>query len=675
MYRYIILLFILLTSYTFPQFVPEWVQIQTQNNLKADNSELSVMDTGGNIYIANVFDNSGNADIVLSKFNNSGTIVWQKIFNSSPPENHDYPKKLIIDQSGNLVIAGNSNDISYTSNKIVLVKYNNSGVLMSSAQYKRSGNPVTSVSDFINDNNGNIIIAGLVHEDQNFIDSSLVAKFDQNLTLLWSKTFRDTISYYNNASKVNVESSGNIYIASASDYNILTIKYDASGNVIWLNKQPYIPTFYNIYRLPLMFSDNVQNIYICSNIKEVSGNDTSKTILIKYNSSGSLLWSAEYNISNTGTESPRRIFNINSDIYLDINYYDESYLVKINQSGQMLWQKTMDHAVNFMGRDNENKVMTAGFVNSYFRKELSLEKFNPDGSTANNYTFSYNGTGTDNATKFFVTNDNKILTVGYHNTSVMLLKLTPSAAQTSTFVRNNINKSILDSQYIYDTINLSINDLPLYSQVKNVYINIDTVLHSAVGDLRVYLNHESKTDTLVYQRGFISDNFIGTKLRDTSVSPICNSNNAPFTGYYKPCYPLSQFRNLSAGGPWVLIIHDRKSPETGVLKAWSLIIEYEIPIGIIPVAGEIPVYYSLTQNYPNPFNPLTKIRFALPSNSFVNLKIYDINGKEIKTLVNEMKGPGIYETEFDGSDLSSGVYFYKFETGDYSESRKMVLIK
>jgi hypothetical protein len=88
--------------------------------------------------------------------------------------------------------------------------------------------------------------------------------------------------------------------------------------------------------------------------------------------------------------------------------------------------------------------------------------------------------------------------------------------------------------------------------------------------------------------------------------------------------------------------------------------------------------FSLSQNYPNPFNPITTIKFAIPvsaSNSLVTLKVYDIMGREVTTLVNEQKPAGEYEVIFNGDELSSGVYFYKLQSGSYSSVKKLVLIK
>jgi hypothetical protein len=85
--------------------------------------------------------------------------------------------------------------------------------------------------------------------------------------------------------------------------------------------------------------------------------------------------------------------------------------------------------------------------------------------------------------------------------------------------------------------------------------------------------------------------------------------------------------------------------------------------------------FELEQNYPNPFNPVTSIQYAVSSRQFVTLKVYDILGNEIATLVNEEKQPGIYEVEFDATDFTSGIYFYQLKAGNYLETRKMVMLK
>lgn len=97
--------------------------------------------------------------------------------------------------------------------------------------------------------------------------------------------------------------------------------------------------------------------------------------------------------------------------------------------------------------------------------------------------------------------------------------------------------------------------------------------------------------------------------------------------------------------------------------------------GVQSVSTEIPEKFLLQQNYPNPFNPATKINFSLPKNSFVNLRVYNTLGREVAILVNEKLSAGSYAYDFNGEKLSSGVYYYKLETENFSETKKMVLIK
>ncbi len=97
--------------------------------------------------------------------------------------------------------------------------------------------------------------------------------------------------------------------------------------------------------------------------------------------------------------------------------------------------------------------------------------------------------------------------------------------------------------------------------------------------------------------------------------------------------------------------------------------------GISPISNTAPDNYMLSQNYPNPFNPVTKINFAIPKSGFVTIKIYDLLGKEVRTLVNETKNAGSYSVDFNGSELSSGIYFYKINVNGFSDIKKMTLIK
>jgi photosystem II stability/assembly factor-like uncharacterized protein len=98
-------------------------------------------------------------------------------------------------------------------------------------------------------------------------------------------------------------------------------------------------------------------------------------------------------------------------------------------------------------------------------------------------------------------------------------------------------------------------------------------------------------------------------------------------------------------------------------------------ITFLEVYEELPKEFSLSQNYPNPFNPVTKIKYSIPQSSKVVIKVFDILGNEIETLVNEEKPAGTYEITWFAEGLPSGIYFYQLKTGKYVETKKMLLMK
>jgi hypothetical protein len=101
----------------------------------------------------------------------------------------------------------------------------------------------------------------------------------------------------------------------------------------------------------------------------------------------------------------------------------------------------------------------------------------------------------------------------------------------------------------------------------------------------------------------------------------------------------------------------------------------DVIVGIQPIGTIVPTNYDLKQNYPNPFNPVTKIEYQISKPGNVKISVYDISGKEIKILINEIHTPGVYQVNFDGTNLSSGVYFYELTAGDFTAVKRMVLIK
>lgn len=152
------------------------------------------------------------------------------------------------------------------------------------------------------------------------------------------------------------------------------------------------------------------------------------------------------------------------------------------------------------------------------------------------------------------------------------------------------------------------------------------------------------------------------KWNGTSWSPIGQG----LGGYLSSVWSMCTYNNkLTAAGYF----------DTSGSVTVNNIAYWDHPIGIQNSSEEIPLNYDLYQNYPNPFNPSTTIKFSIPKASYVTLKVFDIKGSKVATLINENMNPGVYNEPFNGEGLSSGVYFYKLETENFSDTKRMIILK
>jgi hypothetical protein len=140
----------------------------------------------------------------------------------------------------------------------------------------------------------------------------------------------------------------------------------------------------------------------------------------------------------------------------------------------------------------------------------------------------------------------------------------------------------------------------------------------------------------------------------------------------------------SITGQWDIWSH-RLSPTNDSLLSnsgsRSITFKRTIVTSVLNLNSGIPEKFSLSQNYPNPFNPTTNLEFGISKSVYVRLSVYDMLGKEVVTLVNSNLNPGTYSYKFDGSNLASGIYYYKIvtnspsEAGNFTDLKRMVLIK
>jgi len=146
------------------------------------------------------------------------------------------------------------------------------------------------------------------------------------------------------------------------------------------------------------------------------------------------------------------------------------------------------------------------------------------------------------------------------------------------------------------------------------------------------------------------------------ITGVSNTDGIASYPYPLPDYPLGVFAALDDDNAVAIV-------------GWDKIFENIFPATGVEDESSTPENIELFQNYPNPFNPSTSIQYEISSNQFVSLKVYDVLGNEIVTLVNEEKPAGTYEVEFDATELTSGIYFYKLTAGPFIQTNKMVLLR
>jgi len=128
------------------------------------------------------------------------------------------------------------------------------------------------------------------------------------------------------------------------------------------------------------------------------------------------------------------------------------------------------------------------------------------------------------------------------------------------------------------------------------------------------------------------------------------------------------------GASAVVLAADTLQPDNGVVKVSSVSRTNPVVTDVV-LSESVPTTFALNQNYPNPFNPTTAIRYQVPAATPVRLSLYDLLGREVAVLVDELKAPGGYEVRFDGTGFASGVYLYRLTAGSHVESRRMILMK
>ncbi|HEY5124236.1 MAG TPA: YCF48-related protein [Ignavibacteria bacterium] len=321
-------------------------------------------------------------------------------------------------------------------------------------------------------------------------------------------------------------------------------------------------------------------------------------------------------------------------------------------------RKTTDGGYNWTTQSTTNSINTIFFINSQtgYTGGHGTNILKTTNSGLNWINLLSAPASSDYLSSYFINQDIGWL-VGWKDTigNRSFIIKTTNGGSSFDIQQNNFNSILRDVKFININTGIAVGDSGLIIKTTNSGLNwIQKSLNTRTKLLGIYF----ATQDTIYACG---DSGIIVK----SIN-LGESWTMQYTDFSFPLYSI-YFSNGKKGvisGKYCLILTTTTGGSTFVNK----------------FSENIPIRYSLHQNYPNPFNPTTKIRFEFPLSKgglkgVVSLKVYDILGKEIQTLVNEQLQPGTYEVTFDCSNLPSGVYFYQLKAGEYTETKKMLMIK
>jgi hypothetical protein len=397
--------------------------------------------------------------------------------------------------------------------------------------------------------------------------------------------------------------------------------------------------------------DNAGNIYV-TGFSSAGGTFAMQIVTVKYSSDGRELWVQRYGHPDASTYANGMVTDANCNVYITGANYDSAVTVKYDSSGILEWARS--YAGNFgiqeshsITIDSSYNIIVTGYSN------------NVDGITGQHhidcFVIKYSSSGQTQWTRRFNPDS---LTDG------------------STYMAHSICTDIFGDIYVsgsagsmygtipsrFCTIKYSSSGLLLWSNIlllgsanfqSSMCIDSDNNVYVAGRAPDTTAFHNNSAAVLKYSSG-------GNLLWSTIMSDPLILSSMPYD------IKVSSSNNIYITG---------KSTKRDYNQSDIFTVKYSQPIGIHPVSSEIPKTYKLSQNYPNPFNPSTYITFDLPKVQNVKIIIYDVTGRQVMVLLEKELIPGKYTIDFDGSALSSGIYFYTLDTPYFIQTKKMVLLK
>jgi len=498
---------------------------------------------------------------------------------------------------------------------------------------------------------------------------------------------------YDFVNKIVADDSGNVYISGSinnpGSYDYATIKYNTNGAQQWVA----IYDGSSEDRVTDMTIDRWANIYVTGYTYNMETDDDYLTI--KYNSSGVQQWIARYNDTSGSYYGPTihndQAYGVSLDSTGNVFVLGSSGTIKYDSSGVQIWVVKDRIFPNDITTDISGNVYITGFSDTSLNgsRDFATIKYNFFG--IRQWISRYNGIGNtlESANSIAVDVSGNVYVTGY--------------------IENNLESDYLTIKYNSSGLLQWIDryggssDDNAYSIAVDVFGNVivngsinrgnpatiwdyATIKYDSSGLIQWYSTYNGTGNWADQATDMILDNLgniyvtgysvgIGThhdyatiKYNPSGVQQWAERYNGPFSNNDEP-YSLTLDKR---GNIYVTGVN---SPNGNGNLDFTTVKYSQVITQTNTLSNGLSQPFNLYQNYPNPFNPNTVISYQLPVSSFVKIKVYDVLGNEVATLVNEKQNAGSYSVEFDAGNYPSGIYYYKLEAGDFSEVKKMILLK
>lgn len=518
------------------------------------------------------------------------------------------------------------------------------------ARYNGAGNTADWGYAVVTDADGNVYVTGYSTGSGTGKDYRTI-KYSPSGSVVWTATFNGPVNGGDYAYAIALDAAENVYVTGRVDYgtplsDIVTIKYNSNGVQQWAAR--YTGAANGVDEGKCIHVDPLGNVYVGG--KTFTVTDSYNFITIKYDAAGVEQWNATYNgpgnnedlVYSLAVDNSGNVIVGGSSIGL--NTGSDFAVVKYNSDGTLGWVKRHNgeanggDAVVSVKADASGNIYAAGYSDrgGSLKYDIMLAKY--DAAGTQQYISYYNGAGVadnfatamviDEAANVYITGasisassvrDSNYVTLKYNSAGTLLWYANYSGPNGSVDVSRSI---FVDANH-------------------NVYITGTSSEVNSHDYVSVKYNPNGATEWIMSYNGPS-----GADDYSTSITAD-NEGNAYVTG-----------RSIGSGTDF----------DYATIKYGDL-------VGVNQISTNIPNKFNLYQNYPNPFNPSTKIKFDLPENANVTLKVYNSAGMVV---LNELLGDlsaASYEYNFNAANISSGIYFYEVNAGNFRNTKKMVLIK